>query len=225
MITSTTDRILVRAEELRHSGVEAYPVVADLLSPDGPNDVAAVAVDRTGRLDVLVNNAGMSMVGAPDVAAPLHETTPQLWDASLNRNLTTAFAMTKAAVPVMLAQSYGRIVMISSVSGTVMAFAGDAAYHAAKAGMAGLARCVAIDYAGSGITCNAVAPGWIRTGSTVPDELAAGAATPIGRCGRPEEVAHMAASLAAPSASYVTGQILVVDGGNSIQEARQARPS
>ncbi|WP_431236034.1 SDR family NAD(P)-dependent oxidoreductase (plasmid) [Mycolicibacterium psychrotolerans] len=218
IITATTDRIFTRADELRHLGIRVHPVVTDLLDPDGPAAVSGVALESTGRIDVLVNNAGMTAVGSPQRPTPLHCTTAETWSSTLARNLDISFSMTKAVLPQMLAQSYGRIVMIASLSGPVMAYPGDAAYHAAKAGVTGLARSIAVDYASSGITCNSLAPGWIHTGSSTPDEVRAGAVTPIGRCGRPDEIAYLAACLAAPAASYITGQTVVVDGGNSIRE-------
>jgi 3-oxoacyl-[acyl-carrier protein] reductase len=106
------------------------------------------------------------------------------------------------------------------VSGPVMAFPDDVAYHAAKAGLAGLTRSAALDLAAYGVTVNAVAPGWIGTGTSPVHELQAGGATPIGRPGTADEVAAVIEFLASPSASYLTGQVIVIDGGNSIQEVR-----
>jgi 3-oxoacyl-[acyl-carrier protein] reductase len=110
--------------------------------------------------------------------------------------------------------------MISSVTGPVMAMRAEPAYAAAKAGLIGLVRALAVDHAAQGITVNAVAPGWIATGSQLPDEIVQGNHTPIGRSAQPDEVASAVAWLASPGASYVTGQTIVIDGGNSIAEQR-----
>jgi 3-oxoacyl-[acyl-carrier protein] reductase len=132
--------------------------------------------------------------------------------------------VTKAVLPVMRRQKYGRIINVSSTSGPVQAFVGDAAYHAAKAGMWGFTRAVAIEAAADGITVNAIAPGWIATASQLESESQAGSLTPMKRSGMPEEVAHAVLFLAVPPASYITGQLIVVDGGNSIPEDRSWNP-
>jgi 3-oxoacyl-[acyl-carrier protein] reductase len=115
---------------------------------------------------------------------------------------------------------WGRVVMVASVTGPVMAIRAETAYAAAKAGMVGLARAVAVDSAAAGVTVNAVAPGWVATASQTAHEVGQGHHTPVGRSARADEVAAVIAFLCTPGASYITGQCLVVDGGNSIAEER-----
>lgn len=218
VITSTTDRIFDRVAELRAAGIRAEGVVADLTDQAGVDAVIACASESFGGVDILVNNAGMTSISdtyaSGSVGALGH------WHASLDRNLTTAFLMTRAVTGLMLAAGYGRIINVSSVSGPVAAYGGDHAYHAAKAGMVGLTRSTAIDMAAAGITVNAVAPGWIDTASASARERKMGAATPVGRSGTADEVAYVIASLAGEGASYVTGQLITIDGANSIAEER-----
>jgi 3-oxoacyl-[acyl-carrier protein] reductase len=146
------------------------------------------------------------------------------WHRSLERNLTTCFLVTKAALPLMRARKYGRIINVASTSGPVQAFIGDAAYHAAKAGMWGYTRACALETAACGITVNVIAPGWIATGSQLESEVAPGLLTPMKRSGTPDEVAYAVRFLSDPRATYITGQIIIVDGGNSVTEDRSWKP-
>ena len=156
----------------------------------------------------------VSQVAGWDALKPIEELTLEEWNAALACNLTTAFLMTRALIPAMKGRGYGRIVNISSTTGTVGAMPNQSTYGSAKAGLVGFTKSLALEVAKMGITVNAVAPGWIATGSATAAELAAGTATPVGRSGTPDEVAALVAFLVTPDASYLTAQLLVIDGGN-----------
>jgi 3-oxoacyl-[acyl-carrier protein] reductase len=224
VITSTSDRIHERVREIEAAGGTAIGVVADLMAPGEARRLTRSALAVNGRIDVCVNNAGMIAVGGTLTDATLPGTSDDQWEDSLQRNLTTCFTVTREVITSMLEAGYGRVINVASTSGPVQAFIGDVGYHAAKAGMVGFTRAVALECASRGITVNAVAPGWIATGSQSASEHRAGSLSAIGRSGTPAEVAVAIRFLADPAASYITGQTIVVDGGNSLPEDRAWTP-
>jgi 3-oxoacyl-[acyl-carrier protein] reductase len=218
-ITSTTDRIDQRAAGLRASGAEVHAHVADLTDPRQARELVASAEAAHGPLDVLVNNAGLAQMGVELDDAHFADLPEETFRHDLELNLLTAFHVTQAVLPGMLQRGYGRIVMVSSVTGPHVTVPGAAGYSTAKAAMDGMMRSLAHDCARAGVTANSVQPGWIATASSTERELTAGRSTPVGRAGHAREVAAAVAFLSCEEASYVTGQTLVVDGGNIIQEA------
>jgi 3-oxoacyl-[acyl-carrier protein] reductase len=227
-VTATTERVHDRASELFQMGVESEGVVVDLTDEAAVESAVDQARRALGPIGILVNNAGMTSQARPvlgqdivdDESGTILQLAPEAWRQTVTRNLDTAYLVTRAALPDMISARWGRVVMVASVTGPVMAMRAEAAYAAAKAAMVGLMRAVALDHARDGITCNAVAPGWIATDSQTSDEMHQARTTPVGRAGTPEEVATTITTLCLPSSAYTTGQLVVIDGGNSIAEER-----
>ena len=223
-LTGASSRVLERAEELRDEGLDVHASSADLTDVHQVDDLRRRVLEQFGTLDILVNNAGMTSVERPieetGELGEISQVTERDFEQALTRNLTTAFSVTRALLPSIRASSAGRIVMVASVTGGLMAMRGQVPYAAAKAGLIGLVRAIALDEAPHGVTVNAVAPGWIATESQTDHEHRQGLRVPMGRSGSPREVAAAIAWLSSAEASYITGQSLVVDGGNSIAEER-----
>ena len=196
--------------EIAAKGRTGVSLKADAADPDSAAAVVAQAMERFGKVDLLVNNAGITR------DTLIMRMSAEQWREVLDTNLSGAFYMTKAVVKEMLRAKSGRIINITSVSGQA-GNAGQANYSSAKAGMIGLTKATAREVASRGITVNAVAPGFITTELTadLPDAIKEGvkAQTPLGRFGEPQEIAAAVVYLASREASYVTGQVLGVDGG------------
>lgn len=214
-IVSTTRRIHERATEL---GVTGF--VADLTVEAEVGALADAIGEQLGNVEILVNNAGLASKASPEVVRPVAQLTYDEWRAEIDRNLTTAFLTSRAFVGGMTEHGWGRIVNLAATAGPVNALPAEAGYAAAKAGVVGLTRALAMELVADGITVNAVAPGIIHTGASTLVELKQGYGSPMGRPGMPDEVAAAIAFLCSPSASYITGQMLVIDGGNSVREAQ-----
>lgn len=204
----SSDAAEATVQEIAQAGGEAIAIQADVSQSAEVDNLIKATLDKFGRIDVLVNNAGITK------DTLLLRMKPEQWQAVIDLNLTGVFLCTKAVSKTMLKQRSGRIINIASVAGQ-MGNPGQANYSAAKAGVIGFTKTVAKELANRGITVNAVAPGFIETDMTndlKSDDIIN--FIPLGRYGKPEEVAGAIRFLAAdPAAAYITGQVFNVDGG------------
>lgn len=221
-ITSTTDRIFDRLADLGGDQSNTFARPADLTDKQQVLDLCAEVEAALGPIDIVVNNAGMVQVGRDEPTTSLKDTSDEGWHYGIDINLNSAFLVTRTVLQGMVDRNYGRIVHMSSVTGPVVGIPGSGVYATAKAALLGMTRALAIESGPHNVTVNSIGPGWIQTDSSSGAEITAGKYTPVGRPGTPEEIGHVAVFLASEEASYLTGQLIVVDGGNTIQEYKVA---
>lgn len=201
---------------VKQVGGEAVFVKTDVSQAADIEKMVAICLENFGQVDILVNNAGIAKMG------PLHQTSEEDWNAVLNVNLKSVFLASKKVIPEMLKQGQGKIVNVASIAGLV-GFEGAGAYCASKGGIIALSREMAIEYAKNKINVNCIAPGIIKTAMTkdmINDSATRQGfemSTPYPRLGEPEDIAMAALYLASDESDFVTGEVLVVDGGWTIK--------
>lgn len=207
----SADKAKAVVNEITALGVNAKAYRCNVADSAAVNETVKAVTNDLGKIDILVNNAGITRDGL------MLRMKDEDFDAVLDTNLKGAFNMIRACYSGFIRKKSGRIINISSVSG-IMGNAGQANYSASKAGVIGLTKSVARELASRGITCNAVAPGFIQTDMTenLGDNNPLLNSIPLGRMGKPEDIAAAVAFLASDSAAYITGEVLKVDGGLAI---------
>ena len=224
VLAARGERVLEFAEELRSQGYDAIGVRADVTQKDSVLALVKAALDRYGTIDVLVNNAGVCILG------DLLTSSDEDRDAHFDINIKGVWNVTRAVAPIMMMKKEGKIVIMSSVTGDMVADPGEAAYATSKAALVGFTKAVARELADYNITVNAICPGYVLTPmvegmakqscpenpQSVIDGIAAG--VPLKRLARPEEVGELAAFLGCYESSYITGAQIVIDGGSTLPE-------
>ena len=207
----SADKAEAVVNEITALGVNAKAYRCNVADSAAVNETVKAVTNDLGKIDILVNNAGITRDGL------MLRMKDEDFDAVLDTNLKGAFNMIRACYSGFIRKKSGRIINISSVSG-IMGNAGQANYSPSKAGVIGLTKSVARELASRGITCNAVAPGFIQTDMTenLGDNNPLLNSIPLGRMGKPEDIAAAVAFLASDSAAYITGEVLKVDGGLAI---------
>lgn len=216
VLSDITDRIHDVAKEVEALDSQAIAVKADISNTEQVEKMAKLALETFGRIDILVNNSGIYPFKS------LADMSEQEWDRVLNVNLKGTFNCTKAVLPTMIKQKYGKIVNIASIAGTTVGYVGLTHYCASKAGIMGFTKAAALELAQFGINVNAIAPGPVETpgmeaalnGGTLEPIIQT---IPIKRIGRPIDIANLVVFLASDESSNITGQCIVSDGGYTIQ--------
>ena len=222
-ITDISDQVYERAKEMEASGYKVAAYRIDLTESKEVNEMVKKVLKQFGRIDILVNVAGSIPWGTiPNLLVDMKE---EEWDKIIDINLKTTFNCIKAVLPSMIKQKSGKIINISSVTGPVVAYPRWTHYAAAKAGVTGLTRALACEVGEYGINVNAICPGTINTRLEEVFPTPEGIELrnreleiPLKRMGKPEEIADLVLFLASDESSYITGQMIIIDGGASIQE-------
>lgn len=224
VLAARGEAVISLAEELKNEGYEAIGVMTDVRDRSSVDELVKTAVKTFGGIDVLVNNAGVCRLGG------FLSSEDADHDYHIDINIKGVWNVTRAAVPYMAKRGYGRIVVMSSVTGDMVADPGEAAYATTKAALIGFTKAMARELAGSGITVNAICPGYVLTPLVKgmaeqscpedPQSVIEGIASaiPLGRLARPEEIGELAAFLGSDESSYITGAQVVIDGGSTLPE-------